>query len=101
LDTCRLTDWHSQADETSAGAQVVNPALVFLDGRSAIEVFIIYDITSDIELRTPPLLAHGTLYALLALIVVAIQWATFSDLDCIAPRMGASSRAHSRWSWRR
>ena len=43
---------------------------------------------SEIETRTPPLLARGTLYALLALIAVALLWATFSDLDRIVTATG-------------
>lgn len=43
---------------------------------------------ADIEARTPPLLARGTLYALLALIAVGLLWATFSDLDRIVTAQG-------------
>ena len=41
-----------------------------------------------IEMRVPPLLARGTLYALLALIVAGLAWATFSNIDRIVTAQG-------------
>ncbi len=43
---------------------------------------------AEIEMRVPPYLARGTLYALLALIVAGIAWATFSNLDRIVTAQG-------------
>jgi hemolysin D len=43
---------------------------------------------AEIEMRTPPYLARGTLYALLALIVVGLAWATFSQIDRIVTAQG-------------
>jgi HlyD family secretion protein len=43
---------------------------------------------AEIERRTPPYLARATLYALLALIVVGVAWATFSSIDRIVTAQG-------------
>jgi len=43
---------------------------------------------AELEARVSPLAARGTLYALLALVVVAVLWATFSDLDRIVTATG-------------
>jgi hemolysin D len=42
----------------------------------------------EIEARVPPLLARATLYALLALILVGLAWATFSNVDRIVTAQG-------------
>jgi hemolysin D len=43
---------------------------------------------ADIEHRLPPLAARGTLYGLIALIAVALLWATFSSVDRIVTAQG-------------
>lgn len=43
---------------------------------------------AEAEVRLPPLAARGTLYALLAMVVVGVLWATFSDIDRIVTATG-------------
>jgi len=43
---------------------------------------------AEAESRLPPLAARGTLYALLAMIIVGLLWATFSDIDRIVTATG-------------
>lgn len=42
----------------------------------------------ELEQRPPPRLAHATLYALLAFVLVGILWATFSHVDTIVTAQG-------------
>lgn len=42
----------------------------------------------ELDQRPPPLLAHATLYALLALVIVGILWASFSKVDTIVTAQG-------------
>jgi hemolysin D len=56
--------------------------------RAAEEFRTLSPEASAIEARVPPMLARGTLYALLALILVGIAWATFSEIDRIVTAQG-------------
>ena len=42
----------------------------------------------ELEQRPPPALAHATLYVLLAFIVVAVSWASFSKMDTLVIAQG-------------
>lgn len=57
-------------------------------GKPAAEFRTVSAEAADIEMRVPPLLARGTLYALLALIVAGVAWATFSNMDRIVTAQG-------------